>query len=148
MLLGLGMLAAVGVYMYGLDYLTTYAQDSLHMSAALAFGATVVIGLFAAIADPISGLLTDRIGRKPVMLAAVGLLLVTIVPLFLAMIRLHNVMVVYLASAFLAALQAFISAPALITLTESLPRSSRSGVLATLYAIALAAFGGHHSICY
>jgi MFS family permease len=141
-ILGLTILASTGVYMYGLDYLTTYVQDSLHMSAGLAFGATVVIGLGAAIADPLSGLLSDRVGRKPVMLTAVALLLLTIVPLFVAMVQLHSILVVYLATAFLAVMQAFITAPSLIAITESLPRATRSGVLATLYAVSLAAFGG------
>ena len=140
--LGLMMLAASGVYLYGLDYMTTYAQDSLKMDAGLAFGATIVIGVGTSVCDPLSGLLSDRIGRRPVMIAAAGLLLVLVVPLFLAMVRLHSVAVVYAATAVLAAGQSFLTVPALVTVTESLPRASRSGVLAILYAASIALFGG------
>jgi MFS family permease len=140
--LGLIMMGAVGIYIYGLDYVTTYAQDSLRMTARQAFGATVAIGLGATVADPLAGLLTDRLGRKPVMLAATGLMLVAIVPAFLAMIRLHSVAVVLAVSAVLAVFQALIAVPALVILTESLPKAGRSRGLGLIYAVALAAFGG------
>jgi MHS family citrate/tricarballylate:H+ symporter-like MFS transporter len=141
-ILGLAMMAAAAVYLYGLDYVTTYAQDTLHMTAGAAFEATIMIGLFSVIADPLSGLLSDKIGRKPVMLAAATLLMILLVPAFLAMSRLHSVAVVLGVAAILAVLQSFLTAPVLITITESLPKAVRSGVLATLYAAAMALFGG------
>jgi MHS family citrate/tricarballylate:H+ symporter-like MFS transporter len=135
------MMAAI-IYIYGLDYITTYAQDSLHMAPALAFGATVVIGLCAVVADPVSGLLSDRIGRRPVMLGAVVILVLLLVPAYMAMTELRSVPVVYGASAILAVLQAFLTAPALVTVTESLPKAVRSGALAVIYAVATSVFGG------
>ncbi len=39
--LGLMMLAATSISIYVIEYIATYAQDSLHMPARLAFGATV-----------------------------------------------------------------------------------------------------------
>jgi MHS family citrate/tricarballylate:H+ symporter-like MFS transporter len=135
------MMAAI-VYIYGLDYITTYAQDSLHMAPTLAFGATVVIGLCAVVADPVSGLLSDRIGRRPVMLGAVVILVLLLVPAYMAMTELRSAPVVYGASAILAVLQAFLTAPALVTVTESLPKAVRSGALAVIYAVATSVFGG------
>jgi predicted MFS family arabinose efflux permease len=70
--LALMLMLSTSVYLYGLDYITTYAQDSLKFSPAAAFGATVMVGLFSVAADPLSGLASDRFGRKPVMLAAVA----------------------------------------------------------------------------
>jgi MHS family citrate/tricarballylate:H+ symporter-like MFS transporter len=135
------MMAAI-IYIYGLDYITTYAQDSLHMTPSLAFGAIVVIGLCAIIADPLSGLLSDRIGRRPVMIGTVVILVVLLVPAYMAMTELRSVSVVYGAIAILAALQAFLTAPALIAVAEILPKAVRSGSLATLYAVATSVFGG------
>jgi len=135
------MMAAI-IYIYGLDYITTYAQDSLHMRPSLAFGATVVIGLCAIIADPLSGLLSDRIGRRPVMLGAVLILVLLLVPAYMAMKELRSVPVVYGAIAILAVLQAFLTAPALIAVTEVLPKAIRSGSLATIHALATSIFGG------
>jgi MFS transporter, MHS family, citrate/tricarballylate:H+ symporter len=140
--LALMLMMSATIYLFGLDYITTYAQDSLHMTPALAFGATVVIGICAVIADPISGLLSDRIGRKPVMLGAVVILVLLLVPAYMVMIKLPSVAVVYGAIAILAVLQAFLTAPALITITESLPKAVRSGALAIIYAVATSVFGG------
>jgi MFS transporter, MHS family, citrate/tricarballylate:H+ symporter len=140
--LALMLMMSATIYLFGLDYITTYAQDSLHMTPALAFSATVVIGLCAVVADPISGLLSDRIGRKPVMLGAVVILVLLLVPAYMMMINLPSVAVVYGAIAILAVLQAFLTAPALITITESLPKAVRSGALAIIYAVATSVFGG------
>jgi hypothetical protein len=69
-------------------------------------------------------------------------LLISVIPAFQLMIRLHSAPVVYGATGMMAVLQAFLTAPALVTITESLPKAARSGVLATLYAVSLALFGG------
>jgi MFS family permease len=140
--LALMLLTTAVIYPWGLFYITTYAQDSLHMTPALAFGATVVVGLCAVVADPVSGILSDRIGRRPVMLGAVGILVLLLVPAYMAMTEVRSVLVVYGASAILAVLQAFLTAPALIIVTEALPKAVRSGALAMIYAVAASVFGG------
>ncbi len=140
--LGLAMLASATIATYVLDYITTYAQDSLHMTTSLAFGATMVAGLVSVVTDIFSGILSDRIGRKPVMLAGIILLIVTVLPCYVAMVRWPSIAVVYGATALMNFLNSFFSAPCLITITESLPKSVRSGTLATLYAVAIATFGG------
>jgi MFS transporter, MHS family, citrate/tricarballylate:H+ symporter len=140
--LALMLMMAATIYLYGLDYITTYTQDILKMTPASAFGATVVIGLCAVLVDPLSGLLSDRIGRRPVMLGAVAVLVVLLVPAYSAMTTLRNAPVVYGTIAILAALQAFLTVPALVTVTESLPKAVRSGSLAIIYAVASALFGG------
>ncbi len=142
LVLALVLLMSTSIYIYGVDYITTYAQDSLHMSPTLAFGATVVIGIAAVLADPLSGLLSDRIGRKPVMLGAVVILALVLVPAYRAMIALHSTRVVYGVIAILGILQAFLTAPALVAVTESLPKAVRSGSLAILYAVAISLCGG------
>jgi MFS transporter, MHS family, citrate/tricarballylate:H+ symporter len=140
--LALVLMMASSIYIYGVDYVTTYAQDSLHLSSAVAFGATVVVGIAAVLADPLSGLLSDRIGRKPVMLGAVAILALLLVPAYRLMTTVRSIGVVYSVLALLGMLQAFLTAPALIAVTESLPRAVRSGSLAILYAVAISACGG------
>jgi MFS transporter, MHS family, citrate/tricarballylate:H+ symporter len=140
--LALVLMMAASIYLFGVDYITTYAQDSLHLSPTLAFGATVVIGIAAVLADPLSGLLSDRIGRKPVMIGAVGILVMLLVPAYMAMTALRSVRVVYGVIALLGILQAFLTVPALVAVTESLPRAVRSGSLAIIYAVAISLFGG------
>jgi len=135
--LALMMFMAYATYLYGLDYMATYAQDSLRMTPAMAFGATVVIGFCAVVADPVSGLLSDRIGRRPVMLGAVVALALLLVPAFRAMTELRSVPAVYGACAVLAVLQAFLTVPVLVTITESLPKAVRSSALGIIYAVSM-----------
>jgi MFS family permease len=142
LLLGLFMLAATGIANYVLEYMTTYAQDSLHLAASAAFGSTIVLGFFTMVCDVLSGMLTDRAGRKPVMLtAAIAMALLT-VPAYGLMVRVPSLAVIYGVMAALSILNGFFSGPSLIALTETLPKAVRSGVLGTLYAVAMATFGG------
>jgi MFS family permease len=136
------MMMATSTYIFGIDYVTTYVQDSLQMPPIAAFGATVTVGLCAVIADPLSGLLSDRFGRKPVMLGAAGAILLLIGPLYLAMIEQRSLPVVLAATAVLAALQGLFTPAALTAITESLPKSRRSGGVGTIYALSTAIFGG------
>jgi MFS family permease len=141
-LLALLMTMATSTYIFGIDYITTYVQDSLKMSSGAAFGATVLIGLCATIGDPISGLLCDRFGRKRVMLSAVVAILLVVTPAFLAMTRLGGNGVVFAATALLATLQSMLIVPALTTIAETLPKSIRSGTIGVVYAVSTSIFGG------
>jgi MHS family citrate/tricarballylate:H+ symporter-like MFS transporter len=140
--LGLMMVAAGATSSYVIDYINTYVQDTLKLGTHLAFGASIVEGLLDTCAAPISGLLSDRFGRKPVMLSAVGLLLVCVIPCFVAMSTWRSVTTVYGATALLSALAAAMIAAALVTIAESLPRSVRSTAFGTVYAVSVAVFGG------
>jgi MFS family permease len=137
------MLAGCGTIVgYGFDYMTTYVQDSLHMPANLAFGATVALGVMLVSSDIAAGVLSDRFGRKPVMLIAAVALLVLVVPLYMLMIRWPDAAVVYAVTGVLGVLEGFLTGPALVALTEMLPKSARSVGLGTIYSVAVAALGG------
>jgi MFS transporter, MHS family, citrate/tricarballylate:H+ symporter len=136
------MIAQTTVCGYVLSYFTTYVQDSLKLSSSVAFAATMVVGLFEASGDVCGGLLSDRYGRRPVMLVATLALLVFTVPLFVFLNRSAGVVPVFAAIAVLSVLVAIAVNPMLVTVTESLPAATRSGTLSTLYAVSVAIFGG------
>lgn len=140
--LGVMMLGAALICAYGLNYLTTFAQDSLHMPANLAFGATVVLGLTLMVCDVLAGVLSDRFGRKPVMLSAVVLLVLLVVPGFMVMVQRPSAACVYAVTALLAVGEALATGPALITITELLPAPIRSAGLGAIYAVAATVLGG------
>jgi len=140
--LGVIILGASTIAYYGIEYINTYAQDTLHLSVKLAFGATIVLGAVMVATDVLGGMLTDRIGRQPVMMAASVLVVLTIAPAFTVLNRFPEPGVIFAVTALLGVLSALISGPALISVTESLPRQVRSGLLGALYAVAMSAFGG------
>jgi len=140
--LGLMMLTGTTIGSYSIGYMTTYALDTLHLSAAIAFGATIVNGAFSIISEVWSGWLADRFGRKPTMLIPGALLLVSIFPGFWIIDHFRNVWGLYGAETVMVFLAGVSTVPAIVTLTESLPPAIRSGAVATIYAFAISIFGG------
>jgi MFS family permease len=141
-LFGLMMLACSTIGAYIGDYMTTYAIATLHMTANIAFAATVVVGLSGVVFDLFTWAMSDRIGRKPMMIIPGVLLLALILPGFY-LISHHPTMIVFLATiAVQASLAAMSAGPAVVWLTESLPASIRSGSVAVIYAVSIATFGG------
>jgi MFS transporter, MHS family, citrate/tricarballylate:H+ symporter len=140
--LGLLLLASGTIGTYTTDYMTTYAIATLHMQANVAFAATIVVGLSGAIFDLVSGALSDRIGRKPMMLIPGLLLFLSILPAFHAITRYHTTAALLGATAVMSSLSCLAQGPTIIWLTESLPPAIRSSSLAVVYALAIAIFGG------
>jgi len=139
---GLMMLTSGTIGSYVGSYMTTFALTTLQLPATVAFGVIIVNGGFNVIFEPISGLLSDRFGRKPVMLIPGFILLVTILPAFWLISHYRTTFVFYAAIATVTMLAALSSPPVVTTLTESLPKGVRSGVVSTVYAFAISIFGG------
>ena len=141
-ILGLLILGYGSVCTYTIQYMTTYALNTLHLPAAESFGVIIVDGLAWVTFDLVSGWLSDRYGRKAVMLVGTALLLLSILPAFWLIGHHRNMAVFYSASAWMVMLAALGQTPIVVALTESLPRHIRSGVVATVYAFAISSFGG------
>jgi len=140
--LGAMMLAAATTANYTNEYLAPYAIHDLHMSASVAFGATVIVGLCGVVCQPVSGILSDWFGRKPVMLIPLSLLLVATLPSFALIAHYRNAAALYSATFILASLLG-LGSPACVTwLTESFPPQIRSGALSLVYAVSVSMFGG------
>jgi MFS family permease len=141
LVLGAFMLGATGVANYVLEYMTTYAQDSLRLAADVGFAATMVLGFCTMTCDVLGGMLTDRVGRKPVMLTASLLMMALAVPGYALMVRFPTLPVICGVMATLSVLNGFFAGPSLIAITEGLPPAVRSSALGTLYALVMATFG-------
>jgi MHS family citrate/tricarballylate:H+ symporter-like MFS transporter len=141
-ILGLVLLASATIGSYIRTYMTTYAIATLHMRANVAFAATVVTGLCGVVVSLPSGALSDRIGRKPVMLVPAILLLVSILPAFYVILHYRSTATLLGATAILTVLAEVSACPMIVWLTESLPAAIRSGGVAVIYAFSIAAFGG------
>jgi len=136
------ILAPLSVATYLLSYLTTYAIQTLKMPATLAFGAPIALGICGMIFDPVSGWLSDRIGRKPVMIVPWAALLVIVVPAFYALDHYRTAGFLWLFAGLLQVLTTAAVTSAIVLLTESLPKAVRCGGVAIVYALATSVFGG------
>jgi MFS transporter, MHS family, citrate/tricarballylate:H+ symporter len=140
--LGVMLLASTTIGNYIGNYMTTFAISTLHMRVNVAFAATIVVGLSGVTFDLVSGALSDRIGRKRMMLVPGALLLVSILPAFYLLLHFRTAAALIGATALLSSLATLSAGPTVIWLTESLPASIRSSGVAVVYAISIATFGG------
>lgn len=140
--LGLLLMGAATTTNYLLEYMTTYASVTLHMFAGIAFGATAVIGLSGVICDPLGGWLSDRFGRKPVMIVPWLLLAAAVFPAFWMLDRLRSGPALYAACAVLACMSTLSSGTIIVAVTEALPQRARAAGIALIYALAISVFGG------
>ena len=141
-LLGLLVLAngTIGTYIF--NYLTTFAQSTLKMTATVAFAGTLaqnVVSLFAVL---FGGWLSDRVGRRPVMIYPRLLFLVCLLPAFYWMVEARSATALIVGSSVLSLLGSIGGGAFYAALTESLPKRIRGGAFATMYAFSIAIFGG------
>jgi MHS family citrate/tricarballylate:H+ symporter-like MFS transporter len=139
--LGIVLLMTISAAYFVIDYMTTFAEDTLHITPAIAFIATISLGLTGTVFDVLGGILSDRFGRKAVTLTAGVVYVVAIYPIYYAIIHLGSATALIVGAGILGALQGLYAPPILIGLTEGIPRAIRSGALSLIYAIAMSISG-------
>src|SRR5262249_55069898 len=72
-----GLLISGTIGTYVVSYMTTYALGTMHMPPSAAFGIGVVTGVGGLIWTPLGGWLSDRVGRRPVIIP--GLIAATLI---------------------------------------------------------------------
>ncbi|WP_237736119.1 MFS transporter [Lelliottia amnigena] len=122
-------------------FMPSYLSTELHYSKLDSYAITTV-GLFAiAVMVPFMGYLSDKFGRKPLMLAGCAGFILFTYPAMMVMARgdmLSAVLAMLLLGAFIAAFDGACSA----AMAELFPTSIRYGGMAIAYNVAVAFFGG------
>jgi MFS transporter, MHS family, citrate/tricarballylate:H+ symporter len=140
--LGLAIFASATIGTYTINYITTFASHTLGFAPAMAFAAAIAGGSGATAGALLGGSVSDRVGRKPVMVASSVLLLVVTVPCFVMMVQLHTLLAL-VGGTFATALGVgALAAAATCSIAESMPVSLRAGALGIVYALAISGFGG------
>jgi MFS family permease len=141
-LAGLFVIAGGTISNYTLEYLTTYAQATLHMPVPTAFAATVVLGVIGVAGDLAGGLLADRFGPKRVLVVPWLLLIIAVGPVFHVLNEARTATALLAATAVLTLFHILGSSPALLLFVQALPARVRAGATGIVYALAIAIFGG------
>ncbi len=139
--LGLASAWSVEFYIF-LAYLPSFAQKQLGISSSEALWSNTIGVVVYALVLPLTGYLSDRVGRRPVL--AAGCLAFTLLsyPLFLLLLAgVPFVALIGIQAIFGIALAA-ISGPATAALIEVFPTRIRSGWLSASYSVAVAVAGG------
>jgi MFS family permease len=141
-LLTLLVMACATITTYVLIGINIFATHTLGLTPAQAFGGVIIAGLMGVIFNPVGGWLSDRIGRKPMMIGAYGLLCVIGLPCFMAMDHLRTPVALYGTVAVMGILLALGLPSIMAQIGESLPAGMRSGAIGIIYAVAISIFGG------
>jgi MFS transporter, MHS family, citrate/tricarballylate:H+ symporter len=141
-LLALFILASGTISTYVTQYMTTYAENTLHVATNLAFVTSVVANGLGIAGALLGGWLADRAGRWPVMVWPQLATLLLTYPIFLWIVETKSAMSLLGGFGFLSLIGSIPYSGFYVALTEGLPQNIRGGTLATVYAVAIACFGG------
>jgi MFS family permease len=136
------ILASGTIATYVTQYMTTYAQNTLHVAAPLAFTVSLVSNALQILGALLGGWLADRYGRKPVMIWPQLFTLLATYPAFLWIVHSPGELSLLFGFGVLSLIGSLPFTAFYATFTEALPQSIRGGVFATIYAVAIASFGG------
>jgi MFS transporter, MHS family, citrate/tricarballylate:H+ symporter len=140
--LALTILASGTIATYVTQYMTTYAQNTLHVGSTLAFTVSLVSNGIGIIGALLGGWLADRYGRKPIMVWPQLVALLLTYPTFLWIVNAPGPASLLLGFGALTLIASLPFTAFYAVFTEALPQSIRGGVFATIYAVAIASFGG------
>ncbi|QND51716.1 MFS transporter [Phyllobacterium sp. 628] len=129
-----------------LFYMTTYAVKQLNIPLGDAFVATTIGGLVLMLGCPIAGAISDRVGRKRLLLTAAIAIGVLIYPLFAWVNASPTLATLAIVQAILGLLLAAFTGPAPALLAEQFPAGLRSTGLSLAYNFAVTIFGGFAAV--
>ncbi|KAA9148671.1 MFS transporter [Amycolatopsis acidicola] len=137
-----GLVVIKGVAHWTLQtFMPSYLQTTLHFSKIQSFLAATICLAVVAAAVPAAGALSDRIGRKPLLIiGTAGFVLLTWPALLL--MSLGNTVLAVVGMVVLGLLIAAYDGAVSATMAELFPPRIRSGAIAIPYNIAVSLFGG------
>ena len=135
------MMTTVSFYLITV-YTPTFGRDVLHLSAAASLVVTFCIGLSNFVWLPVMGHLSDRIGRRPLLLAFALLAMLTAYPVLLWLVAAPTFATMLMALLWLSFLYASYNGAMVVALTEVMPADVRTTGFSLAYSLATALFGG------
>ncbi len=138
---GVAIVGTVGNYIFNI-FMPSFATGELHLPASTAYYSTAFAAVVLTVFTPIMGILSDKLGRKPVMLTSALGYVVLGYPLFLLPVTMNNAMGLVIAQSISAVLLAMYAGPLCAILSEMFPTRVRYTALSIGYSLAVTIFGG------
>ncbi|WP_454744029.1 MFS transporter [Cupriavidus necator] len=123
-------------------YIASYAVQVLNFPMSLSLWAPVAAAAIMVVCAPIAGILSDRIGRKPVLAVSRLLLIAAIYPAFMLIHAIPTLFVLVSVCTVLAILSTFTIVPGLVLQPELFPRTVRVTGMSIVYCTGASIFGG------
>lgn len=123
-------------------YTPTFGKNELHLSDFDSLLVTMCVGLSNFVWLPVMGAASDRIGRKPLLLAATVLALVTAYPMLSWLVAEPSFARLLEVELWLSFLYGSYNGAMVVALTEVMPADVRTTGFSLAYSLATATFGG------
>jgi MHS family citrate/tricarballylate:H+ symporter-like MFS transporter len=142
-LLGMLLVVMTTVSFYAITvYTPTFGKSVLKLSDTESLLATFCVGLSNFVWLPISGAVSDRVGRRPVLLVFSALTLLTAYPALSWLVHHPSFTSMLLALLWLSFLYGSYNGAMVVALTEIVPATVRTTGFSLAYSLATALFGG------
>jgi MFS transporter, MHS family, proline/betaine transporter len=138
---GFTVLWTVSFYVF-LTYMPTYTRTQLHLTAEQSLWASAASLLALVVLIPLMGALSDRVGRKRLLLASCVLCFVVPIPGFYVLTQGYGFVSVVLVQIIFSLAISLFSGPGPAAIAEIFPTRGRSTWMSSSYALAVAIFGG------
>jgi len=125
-----------------LTYMPTFLQRQVHLPREQALWASSIGLLILILVTPLAGHLSDRYGRKPLLLASCAALVILPYPAFRLLLSGVTLTSVVLVQSALCVAVALYSGPGPAAIAEMFPTRLRSTWMSTGYSLAVTLFGG------
>lgn len=139
---GLTMIGAGTTGTYVFTYMATFGQNTLKFPPSVALTVQASIGLMQVIATLLGGWLSDRLGRRPLMIWPGLAFVCTVVPCFAWIDATRDAGVFTTSMVLLASLSFLTQASIYATIAEGLPVRVRARGFALVYALPVSLIGG------
>ena len=123
-------------------YTPTFGNSVLHLGSIDSMVVTLCVGASNLFWLPVMGSLSDRVGRRPLLLACTLLMLVTANPAMLWLVHDSSFTRLLVVELWLSFLYGSYNGAMIVFLTEIMPVSVRTSGFALAYSLATAIFGG------
>ena len=143
-IIGLALLVFIAgtIATYVGNYMTTFAQHTLHMPASVAFAGSACANIAGIAGGLYGGWLSDRVGRRPVMIWPALVNLVALLPVFFWITSYPSALSLIVGTVFLSIFSAMGAGAFYPAVVESLPKPIRGSTFGIVYALAISIFGG------
>jgi MFS family permease len=139
---GLLIIGSGTIATYIFQYMATYGQNTLHLSTTLSMGGEFANNGVQIVAVLLGGAVSDRKGRKHVMLLPQALFCALIVPCFLWLTTQRDAISFIGANVILSYISGYMYGAVYAAISESIPKAVRARAFALVYALPVAILGG------
>jgi len=142
-LIGTSMVTMTTVSFYMITaYTPTFGNSVLHLASADSLLVTLCVGASNLFWLPVMGALSDRIGRRPLLLTCTVLMLVTAYPVMLWLTAVPSFSRLLATQLWLSFIYGSYNGAMVVALTEVVPPAARTAGFSLAYALATGLFGG------